>query len=96
MIIIEAGKTKIELEEENVKFYLKRDGGIYNEDSYSEPYSIPELINNAEKYREKADLEAQINWEKYQKILKDKQLLIDKLEQENILLTKKLKDEILK
>ena len=66
-------------------------GQEYSDDDMStEPYSLRELINNAEVYREKADLTIQTNWEKYQRELKQLKAENMRLMDENKLLKDKL------
>lgn len=95
-IIITTKGMRMEIDDTGLKFALLEHTYDSDGDRESEPYSIAQLVDNAEKYREKKDLEIQELYEKYRKELKTQKDMLNKVTEENQLLTERLKKLVLK
>ena len=93
---IKTSTTQIIINDPELKFSLIETDYDSDGDCESEPYTIKQLVNEAEKYRQEADLKVQSNFEKYKKDIQVLQDAYNKLKKENDTLTAKLKELILK
>lgn len=90
-IIIKTKGVRIIIDDPELKFALLQENYDSDGDRESEPYSIQQLVNNAEEYRQTADLRIQTNFEGYRKDIQKLQDAYDKVTKENRELTEKLK-----
>jgi hypothetical protein len=93
-IKIQIKGASIDIIDTDAKFSLVT--SQHNEDYTSEPYTIAQMINEAEVFRHECDLKTHDQWEKYQKELKQIQIQMNQIRQENSELKQEILDMVMK